>query len=98
MAQTSARRFRFHLLNTDGRRHPLANTMTLLTVILGAVSLACAADSDLHSIGSWAGVLGSVAGVYAQYISETTAERFFNVVFLGAAFVGLGLNLAHGGF
>jgi hypothetical protein len=31
-------------------------------------------------------------------ISETTAERFINVIFIGAAFAGWGFGMAHGGF
>jgi hypothetical protein len=100
MAQATARRF--HLphptLNTDGQRHPLANTMTALTVILGSVAIACAFDDDLHAVGSWLGMAGTLIGFYAQFISATTAERFANVIFIGAAFVGWGLNMAHGGF
>jgi hypothetical protein len=100
MAQISARRFRFpHLtLNTDGRRHPLANTTTAATVILGAIAILSAFDEDLHAIGSWAGMAGTLIGFYAQLISATTAERFVNVIFIGAAFVGWGLGMAHGGF
>jgi len=100
MAQVSARRFHLpHLsLNTDGRRHPLANTGTSLTVILGAIAILSAFDSDLHVLSSWAGMAGTVIGFYAQFISETRAERFVNVIFIGAAFVGWGIGMAHGGF
>jgi hypothetical protein len=100
MAQVSARRFHLpHLtLNTDGRRHPLANTMTSLTVILGAIAILSAFDQDLHVISSWVGMAGTVIGFYAQLISETTAERFINVIFIGAAFAGWGFGMAHGGF
>lgn len=98
MAQVSLRRLRFHVLNTDGQRHPLANTMTALTVIFGTIAIASALDRDLHALGAWTGLAGLVTGVAAQYLSETTAERFFNVIFLTAAFVGLGLGLARGGF
>jgi hypothetical protein len=41
---------------------------------------------------------GTVIGFYAQLISETTAERFINVIFIGAAFAGWGFGMAHGGF
>jgi pyruvate/2-oxoglutarate/acetoin dehydrogenase E1 component len=72
--------------------------MSTLTVILGSVAIASAFDDDLHMLGSWVGMAGTVIGFYAQLISETTAERFVNVIFIGAAFVGWGLNMAHGGF
>jgi hypothetical protein len=100
MAQISTRRFRLpHLtLNTDGQRHPLANTATAATVILGTIAILSAFDKDLHAIGAWTGMAGTVIGFYAQFISATTAERFANVIFIGAAFVGWGLGMAHGGF
>jgi hypothetical protein len=99
MTQMSPRRLReAHLLNTDGRRHPLANTLTVLTMILGTVALASAFDDDLYWLGSWAGLAGTLTGLGAQYLSETTAERFFNVIFLGAAFVGWGRGMSRGGF
>ena len=85
-------------LNTDGRRHPLANTLTALTVLLGVVALICALSADRHVLGSWAGMLGAVTGFGAQLISATTAERSVNVIAIGAAVVGWGLNMAQGGF
>lgn len=85
-------------LNTDGQRHPLANTLTLLTVALGVTSLVCAFYASQHMLGSWAGMAGAVIGFWAQLISATTAERAVNVTAIGAAIVGWGLNMAHGGF
>lgn len=85
-------------LNTDGQRHPLANTLTTLTVLLGLIALFCALDSSRHVIGSWTGMLGTITGFSAQLISATTAERAVNVIAIGAAMVGWGLNMAQGGF
>jgi hypothetical protein len=85
-------------LNTDGKRHPLANTLTTLTVLFGLVALFCALDPSRHVVGSWAGLLGSITGFSAQLISATTAERAVNVIAIGAAVVGWGLNMAQGGF
>jgi len=85
-------------LNTDGRRHPVENALTALTVLLGVVALACTLSESLHVIGSWAGLVGVIVGLYGQLRSATTAERFVLVIFLGAAAVGFGLNMAHGGF
>ena len=85
-------------LNTDGRRHPLENSLTALTVVLGVVALGCALSPGLHVIGSWVGLAGVIVGLYGQLISATTAERMVLVIFLGAATIGFGLNMAHGGF
>jgi protein-S-isoprenylcysteine O-methyltransferase Ste14 len=85
-------------LNTDGRRHPIENALTALTVLLGLVSLGCALSDSLHVVGSWVGLAGVLVGLYGQLRSATTAERFVLVIFLGAAAVGFGLNMAHGGF
>lgn len=85
-------------LNTDGQRHPLANTLTTLTVLFGLVALFCALDPSRHVIGSWSGLLGAITGFSAQLISATTAERAVNVIAIGAAMVGWGLNMAQGGF
>jgi len=84
-------------LNTDGRRHPRENTLTVVTFALGAVALVCAA-LGLHPLGAAAGLAGVIAGAYAQLVSATTAERWLIVFGAGAAFVGFGLNLASAGF
>jgi hypothetical protein len=85
-------------LNTDGRRHPLENTLAAVTVVLGLVSLGCALRESLHAVGAWTGLAGVLVGLYDQLRSATTAERIVLVIFLGAAAVGWGLNMANGGF
>ncbi len=100
MAQPSARKIRIPhpTLNTDGQRHPLANTLTTLTVVLAVVTLISAFNPSRHVVGSWVGMLGAIVGFAAQMISATTAERAVNVTAIGAAIVGWGLNMANGGF
>jgi hypothetical protein len=39
-----------------------------------------------------------VIGLYAQMVSNTREQRVFIVAGIIAAFVGLGLGIAHGGF
>jgi hypothetical protein len=85
-------------LNTDGKKHPLENSLAVLTAVLGLVSLGCALSTSLHVLGSWTGLAGVIVGLYDQLRSATTAERFVIVIFLGASAVGWGLNMAHGGF
>ncbi len=96
MAQAVHRRSSLSL-NTDGRQHPLANTLTALTAFFGIVSLLCATVDSWHIPGSWAGAAGLVVGTAAQLLSATTAERWVNVCGSIAAFAGLLLNMSHGG-
>jgi hypothetical protein len=84
-------------LNTDGKRHPRENMLTITTLALGAVALVCAAIG-LYVIGSAFGLAGMAVGAFAQLVSATTAERWLIVFGAGAAFVGFGLNLANAGF
>lgn len=93
-AQTSRHRV---LLNTDGQPHPMQNTLVALTFLLGALALAACSFRSLHLLASWAGLAGVLTAVVAQYVSVTTAERFVIVIAGGAAAIGLGIGLAHGG-
>jgi hypothetical protein len=85
------------LLNTDGKPHPLENTLTAVTAVLGVIAIATCAFRGLHIVASWTGLAGVVTAAFAQYRSATTAERFVIVVTGGMAAVGLGIGLAHGG-
>ena len=85
------------LFNTDGKPHPLENTLTAVTAVLGIISIATCAFHSLHILASWTGLAGVVTAAFAQYKSATTAERFVIVVAGGMAAVGLGIGLAHGG-
>ncbi|WP_165845774.1 hypothetical protein [Streptacidiphilus pinicola] len=85
------------LFNTDGKPHPLENTLTAVTAVLGVIAIATCAFHGLHMLASWSGLAGVVTAAFAQYRSATTAERFVIVVAGGAAAVGLGIGLAHGG-
>lgn len=96
MAQT-VRRVPTFTLNTDGHRHPKENTLAVLTVIFGGVAVFSLFWRDLHLLSSWSGLAGIATGLWGQFISVTTAERFVLVISLGAAAVGLGIGLAHGG-
>ncbi|WP_084955395.1 hypothetical protein [Thermoactinospora rubra] len=90
---------RFRLtLNSDGRSHPLENTLAICTFVLGLVAFAATFFPGGHVVASWAGTLGFGVGLYSQYISATTAQRSLNVVGLVASFVGVALGIARGGF
>ncbi|AQS68693.1 hypothetical protein [Streptomyces pactum] len=85
------------LLATDGKPHPLQDTLLAVTLVLGILALATASFRGLHILTSWAGLLGVLTGGYGQFVSETTRERFGLVVGLGASALGLFFGISHGG-
>ncbi len=99
MAQTIRQLRQRHVLtlNTDGKPHPLENSLTAATCLLGAIAAITSIFSNLHLISSWTGLAGILSGCYGQFISATTAERFLLVIGLGAAAVGFFIGMAHGG-
>ncbi|MFD3545020.1 hypothetical protein ACFWUW_05250 [Streptomyces sp. NPDC058655] len=97
MAQAIRRQPSISLLATDGRPHPLQDTLLAATLILGAVAFVTAFFHHLHLISSWAGLLGIATGAYGQFISVTTRERFALIIGLGASAFGFFLGMAHGG-
>ena len=98
-AMDPARSERFHLtLNTDGRKHTLENTLTLIALACGLVAFVTGFLVGAHVAASWAGVLGFVVGMYSQYVSATTAERSVNIVAIVMSFVGVAMGIYHGGF
>ncbi|MFI2377975.1 hypothetical protein ACH5AO_23375 [Streptomyces sp. NPDC018964] len=85
------------LFATDGKPHPLQDTLMAVTLVLGVTSFITAMFHHLHLLSSWAGLVGILTGAYGQWISVTTRERFGLVLGLGAAAVGFFLGMAHGG-
>ena len=86
--------FAEHLLNIDGRPHPVENRYAIATLLVGAVAAIFAIWQNMHLISSWAGLVGIALGARAQMISVTTAQRFLAVLGLGAAGLGRGEGLA----
>ncbi|WP_424212795.1 hypothetical protein ACN20G_12310 [Streptomyces sp. BI20] len=97
MAQALRPQSSISLFATDGKPHPVQDTLVAATLVLGAVAFVTAFFHHLHLISSWAGLLGIITGAYGQFISETTRERFALIVGLGAAGIGFFLGMAHGG-
>ncbi|MFC8914334.1 hypothetical protein ACGF5F_17555 [Streptomyces sp. NPDC047821] len=97
MAQAFHRHPTSSLFATDGKPHPLQDTLMAVTLVLGLLAFITAQFHSLHLISSWAGLVGIVTGAYGQYISETTRERTLLIIGLGASAVGFGLGMAHGG-
>jgi hypothetical protein len=85
-------------LNSDGRPHPLINTLTLITLVFGIVSFTLGFIVRAHLAASVTGLVALAIGLYAQMMSETREERMLIVTGLVAAFVGVSLGFAHGGF
>ncbi|MDQ0600484.1 hypothetical protein QF037_004829 [Streptomyces canus] len=85
------------LFATDGKPHPLQDTLLAVTLVLGLTSFITAMFHSLHLISSWTGLVGILVGAYGQWISETTRERFGLILGLGASAIGFFLGMAHGG-
>jgi len=110
MAGTARTRTPAHIphlnLNSDGRPHPLLNAASFLTLILGLLSFALGlflrtGPSGAHTwaiVTATTGLVALVGGLFSQMMSATREERIIIVTGIIAAFVGLSLGLAHGGF
>ncbi|MFD5507796.1 hypothetical protein [Streptomyces sp. NPDC059761] len=97
MAQATRSQSSISLFATDGKPHPLQDTLMVATVVLGAVAFVTGFFDNLHLLSSWTGLVGILTGAYGQFISETTRERFALIIGLGASAVGFYLGMAHGG-
>ena len=103
---SGARHFPRVNLNSDGQPHPLLNAASFFTLIIGLFSFAIGLFLHSTTTGShgWAivaaatGLAGMLVGLVAQMLSATREERIIIVTGIIAAFVGLALGLAHGGF
>ncbi len=85
-------------LNSDGQRHPVLNAATAFTFAAGVVAFALGLIIREHLAATVVGIAGFAIGMVAQLMSATREERIFIVAGLVAAFVGMGLGIAHGGF
>ncbi|HEY3954554.1 MAG TPA: hypothetical protein VGM53_14355 [Streptosporangiaceae bacterium] len=85
-------------LNDDGDRHPVQNTLALVTLALGIPSFVLGFIAAAHFPAVILGLVALFVGMYDQMISATRSERMVIVTGLVAAFVGAGLGFAHGGF
>lgn len=85
------------LFATDGRPHPLQDTLMVVTGVLGILAFVTAMFHNLHLLSSWAGLVGILTGGYGMWVSRTTWERFALIMGLGSSAVGFYLGMAHGG-
>lgn len=81
-----------------GPRHRRENSLSAVTIVGGLVAFVSGLVTSAHLIAVCVGLATFLFGFYSQLVSATTAERWFNVIGIGLAFVGLGLGLSHGGF
>jgi hypothetical protein len=101
-----AARLRRLNLNSDGQPHPLLNAASFFTLIVGLISFALGLFLRTGPSGrhGWAivtaatGLVALLVGLISQMMSATREERVIIVTGIIAAFVGLCLGLAHGGF
>jgi hypothetical protein len=96
-AQSESRALRL-TLNSDGKRHPFLNAATAFTFVAGAAAFALGLIVRDHLVATVIGMAAFAIGMVAQLVSATREERIFIVAGLVAAFVGMGLGIAHGGF
>ena len=94
-------------LNSDGQSHRVLNAFVVFTLLLGLASFVIGLvirnvpSADTHTMAIVAGITGLVSllvGLVTQMLSATREQRIIIVTGIIAAFVGLALGLAHGGF
>jgi hypothetical protein len=110
MADTASRRkhgrFPRVTLNSDGQPHPVLNTFSILTLLIGLISFVLGliirnvpgAGHVLATTATVTGLVSLVGGLVVQMVSATREQRVIIVGGMIAGFVGLALGLAHGGF
>lgn len=102
MSQAPARprpRARHFSLYPEGQGgHPLIIAAAAYTLVAGVVSMVLGLLNLAHVLVTILGVTAFVIGLVAQMLSATRYERMVIVTGIVAAFVGMGLGFAHGGF
>ena len=85
-------------MNTDGKQHPVQLGLTAFTLLAGLVAFAAGLIVRLHLAATVLGMASIVVGLYAQMVSVTRQQRIILMTGVVAAFVGVCLGIAHGGF
>lgn len=94
-SRSAARRF---TLNSDGKPHPWINGAGAYALVAGIISMVMGLISANHIVGAALGVSAFLIGLWAQMVSVTREQRMLIVCGVVAAFVGMGIAIAHGGF
>jgi hypothetical protein len=72
--------------------------LAFFTLIAGIAAFATGLIVRDHLIGTIVGIVAFGTGLFTQMMSATREQRIIIVAGLIAAFVGMGLAIAHGGF
>jgi hypothetical protein len=85
-------------MSADGKQHPVQLGLTAFTLLAGLIAFAAGLIVRLHLAATVLGMASMVVGLYTQMISVTRPQRIILMTGVVAAFVGVCLGLAHGGF
>lgn len=85
-------------LNSDGNAHPVLNALVIFTLVAGVVAFALGLIVRTHIPATIIGIVAFVVGLATQLNSATREERIFIMTGVIAAFVGMVMGIAHGGF
>ncbi|MER7837207.1 hypothetical protein ABTY98_15175 [Streptomyces sp. NPDC096040] len=85
------------LFASDGKTHLLQDSLMAVTLALGLIAFITSFFHGLHLLSSWTGLIGMFTGLYGQWVSITTRERFGLILGLGASGIGFFIGMAHGG-
>ncbi len=84
--------------DTPSAHHQRQQVLTVATLVIGVTALVLGFIASAHVAGAIVGSIGVVLGFYTQFTSENTSQRWMDILGTGAAALGLGLSIAHGGF
>jgi hypothetical protein len=99
VANTQSHSQDLHLtLNSDGRRHPILNIAAVFSFAAGIAGFACGLIVRAHTAATVLGIVAFGVGLLVQLNSATREQRVITVAGIIAAFVGMALGIAHGGF
>lgn len=96
---------RSHILNSDGRPHPVQNALIITVLLVGLVSFVLGlivrnvhTGPAAHILATATGLYSLLMGLYLQMVSSTREQRVLIVTGIIAGFVGLAIGLSRGGF
>lgn len=85
-------------LDGEPEPHRLQDALAVASITVGIAALILGWIPATHFPGAVAGLIGLPLALYSQMISETTNERWLNVIGMVASFLGVGFALNNGGF
>ena len=84
-------------VNGDGERHPLENTLALVTLGLGVVSVVCVLVQEWE-VSAWTALIGALVAAWDEFISKTSGERRLILAGFVLCVVGVAVSSAQGAF